>query len=849
MTRLQELTLSWRFALREMRSGLKGFYIFLACIALGVAAIGGVNGVSRNISSEIARQGQTILAGDIRFSLTQREANQKEMAYFQSKGHVAKTVLLRSMARRVDTGDQTLVEIKAVDDAYPLYGVLKTVPQLSPKELFQKTGDAFGAVAPKLLLDRLQIHVGDRIKVGQVELIIRAMLDDESDLLSESFQLGPRLFMSIEALQDSGLLQPGSLRTFVYKVAIPTITDDELKLLKQTSEKVLSDSGWSIHTRMEAAPVLTKDIERFSSFLTLIGLTALIVGGVGIANAVRAYMEKKRSVIATFKSLGASGRMIMEIYFSQLMLITLLGIAIGLVFALSIPFAVNGFLRHYMPFFGVTHIYPTSLALAVAFALLTTAAFAILPLAKARYVPVTSLLRPFDRTYDNRREKSTLFIAILLFILTGLLAFFTSYDRRLSVIFLLIMVGVFIVLRSLAFIIQYCAKKCAHIRSAALRLAISNIYRPGALTPSIVVALGLGLTLLVTLATIDGNLRKQLAQSVPEKAPDFFFMDIARNDAETFATFIKEQDQDGRLKIMPTLRARVIKLNGIAAKDAKINPDSAWVLRGDRNITYSDTMPENTKIAEGKWWSNNPSGETEVSFSQTEGRELGLKLGDTVVVNVLGHEITAKISSFRSVEWDSFNMNFVMIFSPQAFKNAPHVWLATFKSGNENTIDEAAFMREISKRFPSITVVPVRQVLSDASKIIDEIALAVRASSSIALIASVLVLAGALSATNRSRARDAVILKMLGATRKMLVRAYVYEYAILGFAVAVFAFLAGGSAGWAIAYYKMKLTNATLTISSGLTVIIIAFILSIGFGLIGTWRILGEKPSRFLKDL
>lgn len=853
MTLIREFSLSLRFALREMRSGLKGFYIFLSCIALGVAAIGGVNGVSRSIDEEMTRQGQTILAGDMRVSLIQREANEKEKAFLTEAGNVATSIWMRSMARRADSGDQTMVEIKAVDTLYPLYGTLKTTPQKDTTELFAKQGSTYGAVAPQILLDRLQIHVGDKIKVGNIDLIVTAALEEEPDLLSEGFQLGPRLFVSLDAIKASGLLQPGSLYAYIYKIAIKGASDAQLEQLKNKAEKDFEETGWSVRTRSNAAPALSKNIERFSQFLTLIGLTALIVGGVGVANAVRAYMDEKRAVIATFKSLGASGRMVMEIYFLQIMLIALIGVFIGLIIAAFIPFATAGLLRHYLPFLGTAHLYPSALLLAIVFALLTTAAFAILPLSRARSVPVTALLRSFGTTNRLRAQKGAVFAVAFLLAITAALAVYNAYDRRMAVIFLVAVVGAFIVLRLVSIVIQWIARKCVHVRSTPLRLAIGNIYRPGALTPSVVLALGLGLTLLVALATIDGNLRKQLANSVPEKAPDFFFMDIARNDADAFTAFLQKQDPQGTLKIMPTLRARITKLNDVAAKDAKVHPDSAWVLRGDRNITYAATMPEGTHLAEGKWWPSDPKNEAtagaEVSISQPEAGELGLKIGDTITVNVLGHDITATITSFRDVDWDSFNMNFVMIFSPEALKGAPHVWLATFKSAKGANFDEAGLMRSISKDFPSVTAVPVRQVLADAQVLVGQIGTAIRASASIALLASVLVLAGALSAGNRARAHDAVILKTLGATRKVLVKAFIYEYALLGLATAVFAFIAGSFAGWAIARFKMELSNAGILVGTGISVIIVALVLSVGFGLVGTWRVLGQKPSRYLKDL
>ncbi|MCT6887579.1 ABC transporter permease [Bartonella apis] len=621
MKRFQELCLAWRFCLREMRSGLKGFYIFLCLIALGVAAIGGVDGVSKNISNEIKNQGQVILAADIRFSHTQREANEKELAFFKANGKVSENILMRSMARRVDTNDGTLVEIKAVDSSYPLYGELKTVPQATNNELFGKDGKGsggFGVAIQKLLLDRLQLHIGDRIRIGNLDFTIRAVVEEEPDLLSEGFQLGPRVFMSIDALRETGLIVPGSLHNFVYRIKLDNPSDSTLQNLRNNHEKEFSENGWAIRAHVDAAPVLQKNIERFTSFLTLIGLTALVVGGVGIANSVSAYMDKKRKVIAIFKALGARSRFIEEIYFSQIMFIALIGIVIGLVFAAIIPFVASFVISHYLPFFEHTHFSPASLILAVIFALLTVAAFAILPLSRARFISVTTLLRPFDVSTIKKSDKSAQLSSAILLLITAILAISTASDKRLAFIFIIAVIIVFLVLRAVSSTIIFLARKCAHVHSTILRVAIANIYRPQSITPSVVLALGLGLTLLVTLSTIDSNLRSELSGSVPEKAPDFFFMDILKSDADDFSSFLHKQDPSGSFKIMPTLRARITKINGEPVKNRHVKEDSEWVLRGDRNITYSAAMPENTVLSEGKWWKNDRSDAIEVSVSKRE---------------------------------------------------------------------------------------------------------------------------------------------------------------------------------------------------------------------------------------
>ncbi|UXM95781.1 ABC transporter permease [Bartonella sp. HY329] len=852
LSKVASFKLAFKFALREMRGGLRGFYIFLSCIALGVAAIGGVGGITDMIRHEFATQGKILLGGDLRVSMTQKEASPQELSYLESMGNVSSSLWMRTMARRSSDQTQLLAEARAVDDKYPLYGGVKV--KLNDGKFSNNLYDevkningTYGVVVAPLLAQRLDLNIGDKLTLGNTDFEIRGLVENEPDLLSEGFQLGLRVFLSEEAMKQTGLLQPGSLFTYTYKIAVPAAKLSEVAKFDEAAKKQFPDNLWIIRNSDNATPALTSNIERFSQFLTLVGLMALVVGGVGVANAVRAYLETKFGVIATLKSLGASGNFVIWLYLIQIVLLSFIGIAIGLVFALIIPPIVGQILNSYFPLAGGWSISYLSLLNGAAFALLTTLGFALMPLARAREIPVTTLFRAMGFSGKVKIARLYLVIVALIFGSIAFMAVFTAYDRRMAAIFIIAVIGVFIILRLLAMIIQYLAKKVSHVRAPALRLAIGNIYRPGSLTSAIVLALGLGLTLLVAIATIDGNLRRQLGETVPINAPAFFFLDIPSDGEPAFRTLIAQNDPKGELRLMPTLRARITALNNVEAKDANVAENGRWVLRGDRNITYSDNVPESTVLKEGTWWPQNYDGPPQVSMSNDEAKALGLKLGDMITVNALGRQISAKITSLREVHWDSMNMNFVMIFSPNSFRGAPHIWMGTLKKG-DGKLEDVALMRAIGKDFPSVTILSVQDIITNARELIDQIGLGVRASASIALLAAILVLAGALSAGNRSRTHDAVVLKTLGATRKVLIRAFLYEYIILGVVSAVFAFIAGSAAGLAMARFRMDL-DAVLLPQTGLMVLVAALVLSVGFGLIGTWRILGQKPSRWLREL
>lgn len=844
---VRQLPLALRLALREMRGGLRGFYIFLACIALGTAAIAGVNSVSAAITQAIGTQGQTLLAGDVRFELTNRFATPEEMAYFESLGDVSLSTGLRSMARLADGSDQALVEARGVDGLYPLYGTLETAPEKPAAELFAKTGEAYGAVVAPLLLDRLGLAVGDEILLGTARLKVTATLVREPDAVSEGFGFAPRLLLSEEALRATGLVQTGSLVKNAYRIRL---ADPALPLagIRAAAGKAFPSAGWSIRTADAAAPSLTANITRFSQFLTLVGLTALIVGGVGVANAVRAYLDSKRSVIATFKCLGAPASLVALVYLAQIALIAAAGILIGLVAGALMPMVAMRFLDGILPVPAEAALYPSALVLAAVFGLLTALAFAVLPLGHARAVPATALFR--EQGFEARGLPGWPYLlgaGLLLAALAGL-AVLTAYDRRIALVFLGAIAFSFVVLRAVAWLITVLARRSPRVNSPALRLAVGNIHRPGALTSSVVLSLGLGLALLVTLTLIDGNLRRELTGSLPERAPNFFFVDIQGSELDGFRSVLKANLPEGKVVEVPMLRGRVMELNGVDVARVTVPPEGQWVLRGDRGITYAKNLPENSTLSEGAWWPADYSGEPLVSFSAEEGKELGLKLGDTVTVNVLGRNITARIANFRTVEWESLSINFVMVFSPNTFAGAPHAWLATVIDPGATAAEEAATLKAVTNAYPTVTSVRVKDALDVIDELVGQLATAIRAAAAVALIASILVLAGALAAGNRARVHDAVVLKTLGATRSTLIRAFSYEYLMLGLATAVFALVAGGAAAWFVVSRIMKLPSAFLP-DVAVTTVLIALVLTVGIGLAGTWRILGQKAAPVLREL
>lgn len=844
------LPLLLRLAFRELRGGLRGFGIFLACIALGVAAIASVSSLSRSLTEGISREGRRILGGDMAFSLIQREASAPERAFLDSKGQVNVIASMRAMAVAGEKGSG-LVEMKAVDAGYPTVGTLETDPQASPADLFAERNGAFGAVVDPALLARLDLKVGDRVTVGAANVELRARLVTEPDQIADGIGFGPRLLISQDALKATGLVQPGSLVRWTYRLTLPQALSNEqgLTQIEAEAERVLPEAGWRIRTRLNADPRFAKNIERFTQFLTLVGLTALLVGGVGVANAVRGFVDRKRASIATFKSLGAPGGQVVLLYLLQVMLIALLGIGIGLMVGAALPFVVNGFFGHLLPIPIQPIVAFSELGIALLYGVLTALVFALAPLGRAHDVPVSGLFRDQidpERRWPRRRYLAALAVTVAALVSLALLA---AYDRRIALMFVGAAAGSFLLLRLVAQGIMALARRLPRPRRTAPRLALANIHRPGALTPSLVLSLGLGITLLVTLALIDSNLTRQLTQSLPERAPSFFFLDIPNQQADAFEGFLKTQASDAHIERVPMMRGRLVTLGGRPVSEVKAPEDIAWVLEGDRGITYAKALPEGSKLVQGGWWPQDYRGKPLVSFDGKIAEGLGLKIGDEITVNVLGRNITATIANLREVEWRSLGINFVMVFSPNTFAGAPHTHLATvtFPNGSDAAVD-ARILRSAAQTYPMVTSVRVKDALEAVNDVVSQLVMAIRGASSIALIASLLVLAGALAAGHRARLYDAVVLKTLGATRARLISAYALEYGLLGLATAIFGLLAGGLAAYFILTRVMNL-SFTLDLSGAFLASALAVLVTVGLGLMGTWRILSQKPAQYLRNL
>ncbi|MFG1379520.1 ABC transporter permease [Xanthobacter autotrophicus] len=838
---------SLRFALRELRGARRGFGVFLGCLVLGVMAIAGIGSFAGALTQGLEREGRAILGGDAAFTLVQREASADERAALESAGTLGTTALLRVMARTAG-GDAALAEVKAVDGRYPLVGQVALSPPAPLADVLGEQGGFYGAAADPVLLGRLGLKVGDRLLLGDAMVEVRAVLDSEPDRLSSGVGFGARLLVSQAVLPQTRLIQPGSLVRWSYRVALADSAPAALTAFMDGTRESFGAAGFEMRTRDGATPQLARNVRRISQFLALVALTALMVGGVGVANAVSSHLSAKREVIATLKAVGATRRDIFLTYAAEIGLIAALGIGIGLMLGAALPFVASAAIGALVPFPLEPRIDPAALALAALYGVLVSVLFSLLPLARAQQARVSALFRDGIGEPAVKVGLGTLLAVAGVGAALVALALATSEDRRAAAVFLGAAALVFLLLRGVAAGLMALARRAPRPRDAMVRLALANVHRPGALTASVVLSLGLGLSLMVGIALVDASLSRELAGPMRQAAPSFFFVDVPSSEEADFRAFLAASAPGTEVKAVPMLRGRITRVKDTPAEEVKPRADAAWVLQSDRGISSAAEVPEGSRVVAGQWWTGDET-EPLVSFDAELAKGLGLALGDHVTVNVLGRPITARVANLREVKWERLGINFVMVFSPATFAGAPHTVLATltFPDGGD-TAREVALLKAVAGRFPAITTVRVKETLEEAQRMLDNLSLGIRAASLVTLITSVLVLAGALAAGREGRIYDAVILKTLGATRGRLMFAYGLEYAGLGLATALVAVAAGSLAAYGVVTQVMDI-GFSFSLPAAAGAVIGALVVTVGVGLAGTLRALSVPPARVLRHL
>ena len=844
----RQLGLSLRLALRELRSGIGGFYVFLGCIALGVAVIAAVSAVADGLTAGLERQGQTLLGGDTRVSRIHQRAIPEERAWIDGQGTVSETATLRSMARVPGVDRQSLVSLKAVDQRYPLFGSVGLKGAQSLAEMWRD--DSAVAVDP-LLLARLELRVGEEIRIGSATFRVGAIVESEPDRLVSRVTAGPRVFLSMAQLEKTQLVKPGTLIRWHYAIDMGAAAADQnarVAGFKDAVNASLPEAGFIVRDRRDPSPQVTRVVDRLREFLNLLGLAALIVGGIGVANAVATFVDRRRKTIGIYKSLGASSATVNSVFLLQVLILAGLGVILGLFAGYALPAAVLSVLGDDLPFAFDIGVSPLSALLAAAYGILVAAVFVMWPLARAEQIRPSVLFRESVGETTVWPGRKAALIAGAAIAALGLLAVFTSGSPVVTAGFLGAVVCVLAVFFGLGVGATRLARHLPRSRHPELALALGNVGSPGGLTRSVVVSLGTGLSLLVAVALLDATFVAELKTRLPKDSPNYFVLDVPKRELGGFEQAVKRVQPDATLASAPMLRGRIVRLKDKTTDKIKANPNASWVLNGDRGLTYAATLPKGSKVVEGDWWPADHAGEPLVSFDAGIGKELGLAIGDTITVNVLGRNVTARIANFREVNWASLAINFVMVFSPNALAGAPHNWLATIRLPDGAALDqEVAVSRAVGQALPSATIIRVKDAIEAFGSVFEKIMLAVRAAGGVTLLAGALVIAGALATGHRRRIMQAVVLKVVGATQWRVVKVHLLEYLMLSALAASVAIGVGVLAAWVAATYVLDM-QLVISGTAILQIVLFAVGLVLAFGAIGTRQVLKARTVTYLRS-
>jgi putative ABC transport system permease protein len=834
--------LSLRLARRELRGGLRGFGIFLACLTLGVAAIAGVGSLAAAVNAGLRGDARTVLGGDVEFHLVNRAATAEQRAAMASGGAVAQIAEMRAMARTEDGSKRNLIELKAIDAAYPLYGAVELAPAIGLDAALAKTDGRWGAVVDAALLPRLGVHLGDVIRVGDGAFEIRAVLTREPDFGSNFLVFGPRVMVSLDGLAAAGLLQPGALISQSYRVRLaPGVALPEFL---STMNEQFPDAGWRVRDYTNATPAIERFLDRVTLFMTLVGLTALLVGGVGIGNAVRGYLAGRTATIATLKCLGAPATLVFRLYLAQIMVLAAGGILLGLVIGGLAPIGLARLIADELPVAARIGLYPVPLAIAAAYGLLVTVAFSLWPLGRAREVPAASLFRDLVAPEQRLPRLAILAAIAAAGIALAALAVLTAPDRNIAGWFVVGAVATLLVFRLAASAVMAAARRVGRVRRPGLRLALANLHRPGATTGSVVLSLGIGLTVLIAIALVEGNLQREVQEALPQAAPSYFFIDIQPDQVAGFDRLMASIPGISGFERVPSLRGRITQINGVPVEQVKVASGAQWALNSERGLTYAAQPPKGSRIVAGDWWPADYQGPPLVSFDSNLAQGMGLHVGDTLTVNLLGREIEARIANLRSIDWTSLGINFAIVFAPGTLEAAPQTEIATARTTPDS---ETTLEQRVTDQFPNVTAIHVKDALDAIARILGQIAAAVRVTAAITLLAGTLVLAGAVAAGHRRRVYDAVVLKVLGATRGDVTRIFAVEYGLLGVITATIAAAIGSAVAYLLLTRVMHgdwVFLPLVVLSTGL----LATILTLVIGYAGTWRALGVKSAPLLRN-
>ncbi|MCB1516652.1 MAG: FtsX-like permease family protein [Hyphomicrobiaceae bacterium] len=840
-----------RVGLADLRGDMRRFGLLIICLALGTSVIAAVGSVGTVLKDAVERDATALMGGDLEATRPDRDATPEELAFFRTLGTVSQVV--NTNAHGSHGEDTALIDLVAADGNYPLLGNVLS-PQLEsgqkPTQLLAEQNGAFGAIVDPVLLDNLGIELGQEFTVGEVPLQVRGELISLPDSAVRGFHLGLTVLISTDALAQMADLRsplPGLLTKHSYKIVLNGIDYDSAA--KAIADK-FGPTTWEVQSPREAVGPTIRYYNLFTRYLLIIGLSSLLVGGVGVSSAVSTYVGERQRTIAILRTLGATSARVLVHHLAQIGVLIGVGVGIGVflgaVASLFMLPLVGGALSVNLP----PTIVPAPLLVAAGFGILSGFAYAYLPLMQTQRVSPALLFRspgmalPVADWWALTNPKIIIPVALAALGVFALAVYETG-DVLLVAWYAIGVAATFALLRGAAWLLQLALRSMPPAPMTGVRNVVRSIYGPGSSAPVVIVSIGLGLSMVLIIALLESNLHSQLLGSVMKNAPTFVATDLFDDEVAAVEQMQKDNPDITEFMWRPMLRGAVIEVNGVDTSTLKdVDEEAQFLFSGEIPMTWTADLPANSTVVEGEWWPEDYSGPPLISLRSTMKAALNLKVGDTFKIRMFGEEFDAKIANFREYQYQN-GLNFMVTFSPGDVQYYPSTNLGTIKAaeGKEKDIE-----RLLNRNFPTVAFIPVGDALKQAATILGQLGTAVNVVGGIAVINGLLVLAGTMAAGRKQRESDAVIKKVLGATRGDILRNFVAEYAVLGVFSSLIATFVGIFGAWIITESALEVDfNADPVLI--FLVIVGAVFLTLAAGAITTWQALSTSPARFLRTI
>ena len=881
------LTMAWR----ETKGSWRHFVYFVVCITVGVGALVAVSLFAANVERAVTREARGLLGGDVEVRLSHPlTSNGRDvLTSLTTRGititHVSELI---AMATRIDqvgssSSPTQIVELKAVEPAYPLYGAIRLEPNqpldaLLHPDVRQCGGiPCFGALVQESLLIRMGLSVGDRLKIGHAQFLITGLVRTEPDRMANAFSLGPRVLVSQDGLSTAELIKPGSRVRERYLFKLPSgLTPSSL--VPELRGRLATESA-RVSGFQDAQPQLKQFLQQLARYLGLIGLTALFIGGLGVATSVQAFLQEKLQTIAILKTVGADSATVIKAYTLQAVWLGLVGSLVGAALGIGLQHGLPALVASlfasdlldqlgFSPQLSLISLSP--LVKGVALGLLSTLLFALWPLLTIRNIkPAAIFRRDVEPMQPVRPTTPSLWwvrwglcdrlkLCTALGFVTGLggLSVWEAESWRIGLLFVGALILAVLLLATSAKLLVVGLGLFPLPKSLSFRQALSNVARPGSQTVGIMVAIGIGVMAIATVSLVEQSLLRQVGESRPGDAPTFFFIDIQPDQADRFVQIVEQRLPGKKPELTPLVRSRLHAINGEtlrvdeeSGQEEKREADKeerrkTWYATREYVLTFLNEVPKDNTIVKGEWWNQGEAlAKPQLSVEEEAAKHLGLDIGSTVEFDIQGAIVSAEVRSIRKVEWGNFSTNFYMILSPGSLDGAPVTYVATLRVSSQ---DEVPIQQAVVASFPNVTAIHIGDVLTNFARVLDRLSMAIRAVALFCVLAGGLVMAAALAATRYRRLYESVILKALGATRGIIARSFAAEYALLGGVAGLIGVSLGSLLSWAVLTYFFELPwglHPSILVSG----VALTVLLTLIVGFLSTYRLLGQRPLTVLR--